>query len=363
MDIIWSNTYDLKPSNATNKTSNNPLGSLLDDKFVKKLNPRRYAYYKKFSRILNDPEKIRKFMYTLKNISEDVDEKNKKVKKLIKLHEDLSTVNINSPDYKNLKLNKIKDLNTKVLEILKNKTDSDFSDTSKNTKDDIMKDIVSLYSPTTTTQTGGSNIEYLNNYSRKIEDIIDNKKESDDTKLAKYKNILSEIETVIEPNKSINITKEDKIVFIVFTFILRIITLTLTNWALNNNMINTFQNLVIFYSIVYLLILLIFTMLVNITYKYNINSVNSGTTGFSNMANLFYYFYLVPGAGLIRNSRILAHSIIIVMFMFVPFALKSKNDNNDKIDYDYVKKKKFKELLDKYTFVVWIFTSIIAINY
>ena len=104
-------------------------------------------------------------------------------------------------------------------------------------------------------------------------------------------------------------------------------------------------------------------MLVNITYKYNINSVNSGTTGFSNLANLFYYFYLIPGAGLIRNSRILAHSIIIVMFMFVPFALKSKNDNNDKIDYDYIKKKKFKELLDKYTFVVWIFTSIIAINY
>ena len=361
MDILWTNTSELKPSNAEKKSNvNNILGSFLDDKFLKKLNPRRYIYYKKFIRSLENPEKIRNFMYTLKNISENIEEKNKKVKKIIKLHEDLSSVNVNNPNYKNLKLDKIKDLNNKVLEILKNKTDSDFSDNTKNTKDDILKDIT-LYSPSTI-QKGGT-VEYLNDYSKKIEELIENKNDTNDNKLAKYKDILNEIDTVIEPDKSINITKEDRIVFIIFTFILRIICLTLSDWALNNNLINTFQILVISYSIIYLLILLIFTMLINITYKYNINNVNSGTTGFSNLTNAFYYFYLIPGASLIRNSRIFLHLIIIVMFMFVPFALKSKKDDNNEINYDYIKKKKFKGLLDKYTFVVWIFTSIIAINY
>lgn len=102
-------------------------------------------------------------------------------------------------------------------------------------------------------------------------------------------------------------------------------------------------------------------MLVNITYNYGTNDIIYGNTGFSFLANSLYYFYLIPGGNFKRNGRIFIHSIFIIIFCLIPIVLKPKKDNN--IDYDFKKKREVINLINKYTFVVWIFTSIVAINY
>ena len=80
----------------------------------------------------------------------------------------------------------------------------------------------------------------------------------------------------------------------------------------------------------------------DITYNYNINSVIYGNTGFSTLANSLYYFYIVPGASFQRNMRLIIHSLLMMIFLIIPYSLKTNENNN--IDYDYLKKKKTSNL-------------------
>lgn len=371
MDIKWSKTINLidKDLQQNNKIKNvDFFTSLIDDNVLKKINPRRLVYYKKFVKTLGDPSILRKFMYTLKNIGENRKEKDKLYKKIIKLHTDLTKIDTENKDYKNLKNLKIQNLNSRIYNTLKN-ISYDIDNEYKENKDNLIKEI----SEVTHKQYGGEkNIkfvesvddskDYLDNYSQKIEKIVNNKNLSDDIKISKYKDLISNLNDIINPIKTLSISKEDKILFIVITFILRLITLSIINWAINTNYIYTFHKTFILYSVVYLILLYIILLIVNITYKYNTKSVIYGNTGFSFLANSLYYFYIVPGANIQRNGRILIHTIFIIIFMLIPLLLKTTSDNNI-IDYSYDKKKEIKNSLNKFTLVIWFFTSIIAINY
>jgi hypothetical protein len=154
-----------------------------------------------------------------------------------------------------------------------------------------------------------------------------------------------------------------KILFIIITFIIRLISIKLVEWSINMNYSNNFINSYILYTIIYLTILFIIFCIVNITYNYNINSVMYGTTGFSTLANSLYYFYIIPGASFSRNNRLFIHSILLIVFSLIPIGLKSNNNDNNDIDYDYNEKRKTINMISNYTFAVWIFSSIIAMNY
>jgi membrane-associated HD superfamily phosphohydrolase len=365
-DIYMSRTSDLEPEDATVKKSINILSGLLDDKFIKNISPRRYIYYQKFINSLNDKEGLRRFMYTLKKIKDNKDSNDKLYKKIVNLTDQLAKINLDTPNYNSAKKEKLKLISDRVLRILKDKTNK-YSDTDN--KDELIEDITTSFlnnnekvgGAINTDNTIDDSNDYLDKYSRKIENILNNKTDKEETKISKYKDILNEIDNVVDPIKTLNITKEDKILFIILTFIIRIITLTIVNWTINNNNINTFENAIILYSFIYLLLIFIIVMIVNITYKYGTNDVMYGNTGFSFLANSLYYFYLIPGGDFKRNGRIFIHSLFLIIFSLIPLVLKPKQDN--KIDYDFKKKREVINLVNRYTFVVWIFTSIVAINY
>lgn len=361
-----SKTSDLQPADAEVTNSINILSRLLDDEFIKKLSPRRYIYYQKFINSLNDKEGLRRFMYTLKKIRDNRQTNDKMYKKIVNLTDQLAKINVDTPNYNNSKKEKLKLISDRVLNILKNKTNK-YSDNDK--KDEILEDITTSF---VNKETVGGAIkrditsfddskDYLDKYSKKIENILENKNEKEDTKISKYKDILNEIDNTVDPIKTLNITKEDKILFIVISFIVRIISITIVNWTINNNNINSFENAIILYSCIYLLLMFIIVMLVNITYKYGTNDIMYGNTGFSFLANSLYYFYLIPGGDFKRNGRLFVHSLFIIIFSLIPLVLKPKDNN--KIDYDFKKKREVINLVNRYSFVVWIFTSIVAINY
>ena len=355
MGVNWSKTSDLKPDNIKSERYN-ILNELFDDKMIKKFNIRRWTYYKRFNKIVEDPKELKNFMHTLKKISENREQKDKIYKKIVKLHDILSKVDIDSENYPQNKKTKLEELNKRILSILENKTNDNLDNNKINEKNEIIKDMTNKF-------VGGST-NYLDDYSNKLENISDNKKTSDTTKISKYKTVLNDIDNIVNPTKTLNITKEDKILFIIITFILRLICIKLIEWSINMNYSNNFINSYILYTIIYLTLLFIILCIVNITYNYNINSIIYGNTGFSTLANSLYYFYIIPGASFSRNNRLFIHSILLIVFSLIPIALKSNNTNNDNdIDYDYTQKNKIINMISNYTFAVWIFTSIIAMNY
>lgn len=353
MGVNWSKTTDLKPDNIKNERYN-ILNELFDDKMIKKFNVRRWTYYKRFNKIIDDPRELKNFMHTLKKISENREHKDKIYKKIVKLHDILSKVDVNSENYSQNKKNKLEELNKRILSILENKTNNNLEINKISQKNEVLKDITDKF-------VGGST-KYLDDYSDKLEKISDNKNTSDTTKISKYKTVLNDIENIVNPTKTLNITREDKILFIIITFIIRLICIKLVEWSINMNYSNNFINTYILYTIIYLIILFIILCIVNITYNYNINSVIYGSTGFSTLANSLYYFYIIPGASFSRNNRLFIHSILLIIFSLIPIGLKSNNDDNE-IDYDYAEKRKTINMISNYTFAVWIFTSIIAMNY
>lgn len=355
MGINWSKTSDLKPDDIKDEKIN-ILNDLFDDKMIKKFNIRRWIYYKRFDKIVSNPKELKKFMYTLKKIIETREEKDKVYKRIVKLYDILTKVDVDSPDYTTLKKTQLEDLNKRILSILENKTDDNVDSSMIIEKNEALKKITDKF-------VGGKNTNYLDNYAEKLEKINDNKNISNNTKISKYKTVLDEIDTVINPAKTLNITREDKILFIIITFILRLITIYLVEWSINMNYANNFINSYILYTIIYLVLLLIIFCIVNITYNYNINSVIYGNTGFSTLANSLYYFYIIPGASFSRNNRLFVHSLLLIIFTIIPISLKSEKSSNNNIDYDYVEKKKTINMISNYTFAVWIFTSIIAMNY
>lgn len=354
MGVNWSKTSDLKPDNIKDERYN-IFKDLFDDKMIKKFNIRRWVYYKKFNKIVNDPRELKYFMHTLKKISENRESKDKIYKKIVKLHDILSKVDIDSDNYSQNKKIKLEELNKRILSILENKTNDNIDSNKISQKNEIIKEMTDKF-------VGGST-KYLDDYSDKLEKISENKNTSDDTKISKYKTVLNDIENIINPAKTLNITREDKILFIIITFIIRLISIKLVEWSINMNYSNNFINSYILYTIIYLTILFIIFCIVNITYNYNINSVMYGTTGFSTLANSLYYFYIIPGANFSRNNRLFIHSILLIIFLLIPIGLKSNNNHNNEIDYDYNEKRKTINIISNYTFAVWIFTSIIAMNY
>lgn len=354
MGVNWSKTSDLKPDNIKNERYN-ILNELFDDKMIKKFNIRRWTYYKRFNKIVDDPRELKSFMHTLKKISENRESKDKIYKKIVKLHDILSKVDIDSNNYSQNKKNKLEELNKRILSILENKTNNNIDNDKINQKNEIIKDMTEKF-------VGGST-KYLDDYSDKLEKISENKNTSDNTKISKYKTVLNDIENIVNPAKTLNVTREDKILFIIITFIIRLISIKLVEWSINMNYSNNFINSYILYTIIYLTILFIIFCIVNITYNYNINSVMYSTTGFSTLANSLYYFYIIPGASFSRNNRLFIHSILLIVFSLIPIGLKSNNNNNNDIDYDYNEKRKTINMISNYTFAVWIFSSIIAMNY
>ena len=231
MGVNWSKTSDLKPDNIKNERYN-ILNELFDDKMIKKFNVRRWTYYKRFNKIIDDPRELKNFMHTLKKISENREQKDIIYKKIVKLHDILSKVDINSENYSQNKKNKLEELNKRILSILENKTNNNIDSSKISQKNEVLKDITDKF-------VGGST-KYLDDYSDKLEKISDNNNTSDTTKISKYKTVLNDIENIVNPTKTLNITREDKILFIIITFILRLICIKLVEWSVNMNYSNNF---------------------------------------------------------------------------------------------------------------------------
>jgi len=165
------------------------------------------------------------------------------------------------------------------------------------------------------------------------------------------------------PLKQLEITFDDRLVFIIATFFIRYISLILIQWSIDINVIKSFEEGFLYYAIVYLSILWFIIFFVNIDSAFQVDYMN-----FDNIMNsirsLFYYFYM----GTNGITRLFIHTFLICILLVIPIILNIKKTNeydDDKKDniLDFEQRKKLMKTLSLFTIYVWILTSIIATKF
>jgi hypothetical protein len=165
------------------------------------------------------------------------------------------------------------------------------------------------------------------------------------------------------PLKQLEITFDDRLVFIIATFFIRYISLILIQWSIDINVIKSFEEGFLYYAIVYLSILWFIIFFVNIDSAFQVDYMN-----FDNIMNsirsLFYYFYM----GTNGITRLFIHTFLICILLVIPVILNIKKTNeydDDKKDniLDFEQRKKLMKTLSLFTIYVWILTSIIATKF
>lgn len=358
----------LNVSNPNTSTLN--LSSLiLTDNFVRKFNPKRYNFYVKFVNGLSDPANLNKFLYTtkdskiyntdmkakLENINKSLKQLSEedKTKLLTNLKSALKPLNDTMDDKYNELFNILQqkktiggenyyikkqpmpmklllsDINA-VAPMLGNIPPTNIDEIIKKDSDpEILKD-----------QSLNTNIELP-----KIKGIYE-----------KYKNIYK-----YSPDR-LEITLIDRIIFIITTFIIRLIALALIYWGLNSNLINNFKTAYIYYSIIYILFFIFITALVNVMYYYPIFELFSNIS-LNNMPNLLFYFYIHFNG----PYRLILHISLILILLVIPFVLELDKKTDDQTDmnisFDYNQKEKILNSISYFSLGIFALTSIIAFKF
>jgi hypothetical protein len=206
----------------------------------------------------------------------------------------------------------------------------------------------------------------IDKYYDDIEDAEDNKVKIGDHDKDIKKKI---IEFENDPENTFNyleLTIEDRLVFIITTFFIRYLSLILIQWSVDINIIKSFEEGFFYYAVIYLAIFWFIVLFVNIDNTTKVDYMN-----FDNFMNsirsVFYYFYM----GTNGITRLLVHSCIICVLLIVPIILNIKkstyieeeNKDKDKDIISYEERKKLSKSLSLFTIFIWVLTSIIATKF
>jgi len=212
--------------------------------------------------------------------------------------------------------------------------------------------------------------QILSTYNDKIDTVMNDENVMSDYKKANMvKNVIDEIED--EDNRySINqlyISKEDKLVFIGVTFLIRLLALSLVDWSLKTNYVVSFTDAFLMYIFLYTVFIIFIIVIVNISYNMPLSQIySSDSTILSKLSGTLYYFYLIPGQRLQNSGRILFHLGLLYFVTIVSIIIKqTRKRNYDEKDqferYDYSYKREVRNTLSSFTLTAWIFLSFLVI--
>ena len=213
----------------------------------------------------------------------------------------------------------------------------------------------------------------ITDFNNQIDKYYDDIEDADDDK-GKVEGLDKDIKKKIiefenDPENTFNyleLTIEDRLVFIITTFFIRYLSLILIQWSVDINIIKSFEEGFFYYAVIYLAIFWFIVLFVNIDNTTKVDYMN-----FDNFMNsirsVFYYFYM----GTNGITRLLVHSCIICVLLIVPIILNIKkstyieeeNKDKDKDIISYEDRKKLSKSLSLFTIFIWVLTSIIATKF
>lgn len=207
-----------------------------------------------------------------------------------------------------------------------------------------------------------NDIDTYNTFS--VEDREDNK----EAILKKIKDFENDPQNPLE---ELEITLDDRIVFIIATFFIRYITLLMVQWCIDINIIKSFYEGFIYYAIIYIILFWFVVLFINIDNSYDVKYMNFNGI-INSIRSLFFYFYM----GTNGISRLLIHTSLIILLIVIPIILniKKKPEFKDEANDDdetfatvkllnYDERKQLSKTLTLFTMFIWLFTSIIATKF
>jgi len=375
---------------------------LIDDIDLKKLAPERFNYYKDLIAIFNKRPQILynilKKYYRIKDLKEN---EKKHINKLSYYGEGNDGLNIrefqellNEEETQNKVKEIAKELFTKMKENVEkqkggsieinNKDEKKGGKIDANYKESKFRNVLKkdygitnldnlsepIYVPNATGDEQGRNKDMEKRYKtqNKLVDIGEriDKFNDGDLNTTDIKSDIKNFENDPDnPLKELEITFDDRLVFIFSTFFIRYITLVLVKWSIDINIIKTFEEGFYYYAGIYLTIFWFIVLFVNIDNSTQIDYMNFDDF-MNSIRSVFYYYYM----GTNGVTRLFIHSVLIVILLMIPVILniRKKNDfdedgENTSNILNYEERKKLIKSLSLFTIYIWILTSIIATKF
>jgi hypothetical protein len=167
------------------------------------------------------------------------------------------------------------------------------------------------------------------------------------------------------PIEAFEIKFEDRLVFIIATFFIRYVAVSIIQRGIDSNLVKTFYDGFIYYGVIYILLFWFIVLFINIDNNYTVDYIDVNNLAIY-IRSVFYYFYM----GTNGISRLAIHSLLILLIIIIPILLNIKNtkarDTLNEDDEDEVKllsleeRTKLSKALSLFTLFIWILTSIIA---
>lgn len=141
------------------------------------------------------------------------------------------------------------------------------------------------------------------------------------------------------------LTINDRLVFIGVTFLLRMVSIMMVQWATNSEMILNLKEAFILYIILYCLFVMFLTFVVS--------------TNEVGMQMLLYYF----DTGTHGYSRILFHVFVVIILIPIFYVIKIPGAADTYNNSTYAYKQQMVSYISMFSWMVWLFTSIIALRF
>ena len=145
-----------------------------------------------------------------------------------------------------------------------------------------------------------------------------------------------------------DISMMDRIVFIAITYIFRLMTLFLVDWALNSRMVATFEQAFFMYTLTYILLFTICVLLVNV----------GNMEDDENMAFKLLFYYM--NTEINGYARIAGH--VIAQMSLIPIMLIVRNKSLP-LDDTFEQRRSIFRVLSNLTLFLWAMTSVLAIRF
>jgi len=351
---------------------------IIEDIELKKLYPERYNYYKKLIEAYNKTPKelystLKKFYRFQELLNEE-----KKFLKEYKFYKDMKSKQLKEAGKSGPPQQQQQQEQQEQQQQQEQQTggysdykESEFRNILKNNFD--MKNISKLNKKIfNNTNYDKSPYNENNNKLKNINDIINQYYDNPSDNEKKAKEELTNFENDPDnPLKELELKFDDRIIFIMSTFFIRYVSILLVQWAIDINIIKSFHEGFLYYALIYIFIFWFIVFFINIDNTTQVDYMN-----FDNFMNsirsIFYYYYM----GTNGVTRLIAHSILISVMIFIPIILNIKNTNksessmsnedelntDDKI-IDYDERKHLIKSLSLFTIYIWILTSIIATKF
>lgn len=167
------------------------------------------------------------------------------------------------------------------------------------------------------------------------------------TESQKPETIFREVETdpIFSPEKIMKVSNTDRVIFLAMTFAFRSITIFLIEWGIHSRMITSFENAFLMYFVIYLSLFFMWVVLVN---------VNDKEVFFHSM---FYYVNTDVEKAYVR---IFIHCVAQLLLLPLPFVLKDQQETKDSLTFE--ERRAVISMLQRFTFFIWILTSVIALR-